>query len=203
MKNLILLLVMVIGCQDLKYMDDKFSFSSAKAGSYEYPIFLQKKLCLDLYKRPGLCALQHKKNQTFQIEVEPRPYSYTFAIRCSKGILNKEVDIAKKKRLSMEIDPGTFQNLTGFSCIGEVFPHDRESISARFNFLVRLVKSDYVFREEVYKYPDGENLLAVGRHSLYTTVDTKTYKKKTIIPFNYDTKVYTESYSMRFNQYGY
>lgn len=203
MKNFILFLFVIIGCQDLKYMDDKFALSSALAGSYEYPIFLQKKLCLDLNRRPGLCSLHHRKNQTFHIEVDPRPYSYTFAIKCSKGILEKRVDISKRKRLSMEISPDTFKDLSGFTCIGEIFPHNRETVSARFNFLVRLVKEDYIFREDPHKYSDGESLLAVGRHSLYTTIDTKTYRKKTIIPFNYDTKVYTESYNMRFNQHGY
>jgi len=194
---------MIMGCQDLKYKDDKFSMSSAVAGSYEYPIFLQKKLCLDLNHRPGLCALHHKKNQAFKIEVDPRPYSYTFYIKCTNGILEKKVDISKQKRLSIEISSDILNNHKGFSCIGEVFPHDRNSISARFNFIVRLVKNDYMYREDPYLHNEGRKALSMGRYSLYTTVGPKTYKKKTTIPFNADTRAYTESYSMRFNQYGY
>ena len=205
MKNFILLIflcVITYGCQDLKYVSDKFSISSASAKSYEYPIFINRTMCLDLNKRPGLCALQHKHSIPLKIEVDPRPYSYLFFIRCTKDLFRKRFDVPKGKRVELEIDPDTFQNFNGFSCIGEVFPDDREKVSARFNFLVRLVKADYIFREDIDFYNRSKKHLALGRYSLYSTIDGVTKKKKTIIKINSDTKVYTESYAMMFNQFG-
>tara|TARA_R100000458_G_C8270675_1_gene245426 strand:- start:746 stop:1375 length:630 start_codon:yes stop_codon:yes gene_type:complete len=197
------LVLVASGCQELRYKTDKFSLNSANAKSYEYPITINNHMCLDLNKRPGLCALQHQHSIPVKIEVDPRPYSYLFFIKCTKGIFSKRIDVPKGKPVFLEIAPDTFEAYDGFSCIGEVFPDDRENVSARFNFLVRLVKADYLFREEIALFKDSQEFLVLGRHSLYSTINGKTKKKKTIIKNKPGIKVYTESYAMRFNQYGY
>jgi len=46
-------------------------------------------------------------------------------------------------------------------------------------------------------------LLVIGENALYTTSGGKTRRKKTTIKLKEGQKVYSESYNMRFNAYGY
>jgi len=198
-------------CSPLKYKSDHGFMVAAQANSPEQLVMIGGKACVDLDQVPGLCSKRHRRNLSLFMSIPERPYNYRMELRCSANLdSNQQVDILKNQNYVIEIKPDKFGPLKSFICIGEIFPHGRDSVSSKWEVRVKLVNKDYVPREGVYlgKYK-GKSYLVVGKHALYTSVfqkgKWKKYKKKPTIrvrdPENL--KAYSESYNMRFNYYGF
>ena len=205
MKNLIVLLfliVMALGCNQLKYKADTKFLNSSNANAFEFPIYVNGKMCLDLDRNPGLCILHHNKGEILILSIDSRPYSYTLDLVCPNLGYQERFQVPKRKKFTVKFDQGAILEARSMVCVGEIFPSDRELISAKFSVIVKLVDSAYIKRNKIFLYPN-DSLLIVGENALYTTIDGKTRRKKTIVKVKGDQKVYSESYNMRFNAYGY
>ena len=176
--------------------------NSSNANSYEFPIYVNKKMCVDLDRNPGLCVLHHNKANALTLSIDSRPYSYTLDIVCPDLNYEEVFQVPKGKKFTTSFDRGGLLNSRSIVCVGEIFPGDRGLVSAKFSMIVKLVHSDYIRRNKIIPLVDN-SLQITGENSLYTTVNGKTRRKKTSVKLKSGQKVYSESYNMRFNAYGY
>ena len=205
MRNLVVLLfllVITIGCNQLKYKPDINFMNSSNANSFEYPVYVNKRMCIDLDRNPGLCVLHHNKANILTLSIDSRPYSYTLDLICPDLGYQELFQVPKAKKFTTSFQRGDLLEARSIVCVGEIFPSDRDLVSAKFSIIVKLVSSDYIRRNKIIPFPNN-SLLIVGENSLYTTVNGKTKRKKTSVKLKQGQKVYSESYNMRFNAYGY
>lgn len=203
----ILLSLTVLSCQNLKYQSDIGFLNSAQANSAEYLVMINGKHCVDMDRKVGLCAKRIKSDRSLDFSLEPKPYNYRFTLTCSSSIdSNFSIDIIKNQKYSFSIEPDKFSNVRSFTCIGEIFPNDRDQeVSANFQVRVVIVDSEYIEREIIYEKPKKrKNYVILGKHAKYSNVNGKIYKEKTAVKVDSRRiKAYSESERMRFNYYGY
>ncbi len=205
MKNLLLLLVLIIiaaSCNHVEYESDVAFMNSSDANSFEFPVYINNKMCVDLNRNPGLCVLHHNKSNTLTLTVDPRPYTYKLDLFCPEQNVMDGWTVPKGKKFTHSFDRGDLLASRSMVCIGEIFPRNRGLVSAKFSFVVKLVDSEYIKRNKIMAFPN-EGLLVIGNHALYTTENRLTKRKRTTLKLKKNQKVYSESHNMRFNAYGY
>lgn len=208
---------LLCGCQQLEYVHDTGLktaqgeyLSSGRANSPEFPVLIAGTLCKDMDGIMGTCVKRWTADPAtpFKFTLPKRPYAYTVTIQCSSWVHDIDGHEFPYSKTILADKDVTFTVGTSdrneFKCVGEVFPKDRDdSISAKFTINVILVHKDYLPREVIYKVRYKGDWVVLGEHALYSDVDGKQYKKKTVIKDKPEVvKAITESYLMRFNQYG-
>lgn len=200
-------LFLLASCNSLKYESDIGFLNSAQANSMEYYTLVNGSPCKDMDGKIGLCAKRVNSNQELKFSMDAKPYSYRFNLTCSSAIDSDfSIDIEKEKPFSFLIKPEKFSSVKSFTCIGEVFPHDRnQEVSANWSVRVIVVDSEYQERELIYKTKEKEKeFLVLGKHALYSNLNGKIYKKKTKLELEKpDSFAYSESERMRFNYWGF
>lgn len=201
---------MIVGCacNPIKYEADLGFLNSAQANSFEYFVRINGTPCKDMDNKIGLCAKRVESNQSLKFEIDSKPYSYTLSVRCTKE-LNSDfsVNVAKEVPYSFTIKPESFATVKSFTCIGEVFPEDRDQeISANFQVRAIVVDSNYVEREIVTTTKvKKDTYLIFGKHSRYVFLNGKFYNKQPMIKIdpNAVNIGYSESERMRFNYWNF
>ena len=199
---LILIMVTACSCTPLKYEADIGFLNSAQANSMEYLVKIGNKTCKDVDGIVGLCAKRIASNEDAVFNLEKRPYGYRLNVECSKAIDFKlSIDVLKETNFSFKIPSANYGEEKSFTCIGEVFPDDREqSVSASFSVRFIIFDAQYRSREEIYY---DKKLLVLGKNAKYINVDGKEYEKAPAIKIKKFTTAYSESEMMRFNYAGY
>lgn len=201
---LFLLIILVCSCQSIKYEDDLGFLNSAQAGNPEFLVKVNRKPCIDMDKKVGLCAKRIRSNETIVLSHEARPYSYMFELTCTKSIdSNQTINVDVNEPLEITILPQAFNHKTQFTCVGEVFPDDRKLVSSKWHIRFVLVDEKFREREAIYlKKKTGKEHVVFGKYALFSTMGGKTLKKKTAQKYT-GGPVYSESRLMRFNYYGF
>lgn len=202
--SLLILITITVSCTGMKYQNDIGFLNSAQANSMEYFVRINDKPCVDMDEKVGLCAKRVKTNENLVFKMMAREYGYRFNLKCSSDIdSNLSVDIKKETPYSFQIDAEKFSHTRSFTCIGEVFPHDRkQEISASWHVRVLTVDKDYTEREKVQEIKSkGKTYLVMGKHARYVHHDGKIEKKKPVIEKG-SGFAFSESEMMRFNYYG-
>ena len=215
MKNFLIATLLTMGggllmgtssCQSIKYQNDSGFLNSAQANSYEYPLKVAGKLCKDLDGVPGACIKQFPSDQPIRFRLDAQEYGYRLAVNCSDSINSDfSVDVEDEKPYEWKIDPHKFANVRQFTCIGEIFPEDRDnSLSAKWHLRALIRDGQYVARERIYYHPEG--YLVLGKHSKYAKVchsgSCERHDETTVLKVPKTATAYTESEVMRFNSYG-
>lgn len=198
-KLILLLTLLLSGCNSLKYESDIGFLNSAQANSMEYYAKINGTPCRDMDGIVGLCTKRLASNQELKIEMDARDYAYRFNLQCTSTLgVDFSQDVLAGKAFSFAISPEKFRDVRSFTCIGEVFPQDRDQeVSANWSVRVVVYDSQYQPREIVYVY---ENHLIFGKHARYITADGKRYSKKTSLKGADQIRfAYSESERMRFN----
>lgn len=205
------LLLFLVSCSNARYKDDYGFLNSSQANSPEYPVYINNKLCLDLDKRPGLCAIRVKSNQSIELKIDPQMYDYRLQLQCTKALdLDKSFDVEKQKDFSFVILPTSFSTLRSFTCIGEVFPKDRqETISAKFEIRFIVYDAEYIGREYAYFLKTSDSsVVNVGDFARSITVYyyekgklrlVQAWKSNPVEIPSTQFYLYSESANMRFN----
>lgn len=208
MKFLILISLLILcSCNEIKYQADIGFLNSAQANSFEYFVTINGAPCKDMDNKIGLCAKRIESNAPLKFKIDPKPYGYSFNLRCTKE-LNSDysINIAKDQAYEFSIAPEKFATVKSFTCIGEIFPEDRpQEISGNFQVRAIVFDSNYIERELVYtKEVKKDTYLVFGKYAKYTFLNGKTYKEQTAIKINKDQKNfgYSESENLRVNSYG-
>lgn len=200
-------------CTGLKYAHDLGFTNSAQANSMEFMVKVNGKVCRDLTGKAGVCATRVGLTKSVKFHQDAMTYPYEFRLECTPEL---EVDFSKHVEkgdsMDFEITPEQFEEVINFTCVGEVFPldeRDEQEISAGWEVHVVIFDDEnYVSREIIYiKEDEGKKKLMVGRYAMSTTVCTKkeckVYKKKPAIVIKDDVvHAYSESYMMRYNEFG-
>lgn len=189
-------------CQQLKYEADLGFLNSAQANSMEYLAVINGKVCKDIDGMVGLCAKRISSNEDLNFSFEARPYAYRLDVRCSATIdFDFSVDVQKDKSYSFKIQSSKYGNERSFTCIGEIFPEDRDQqVSATFSIRVVIKDALYRGREEIYQ--EG-SVVVLGKNAKYAKVDGKEFSKSPIVKLKKFAQAYSESERMRFNYAGY
>lgn len=209
----VILILLFISCSSPRYKEDYGYLNSSQANSPEYPVYINNRLCLDLDKRPGLCAVRIRSDRSIEIKIDPQLYSYRLQLVCSKGTeIDKSFDVKEQTDFAYTIDNSSFSKLRSFTCIGEVFPTDRlESVSAKFEIRFIVYDGNYISREAMYFLKTGDSsVVNIGGYSRTAIVYYYNYKlkkyrlmqinKEDIITIPSDRfYLYSESSNMRFN----
>jgi hypothetical protein len=206
--------VLLLGaCTTLAYKDDIGFLVSAQAGSSEFPVYLNGKLCRDMEGLPGLCAKRLKSTEPLTFSFDAQSYSYSLNIRCTQGVDTiPPATVPSGEQYSFTLKAEAFAQFRSFTCIGEIFPQDRDSpISSQFEVRFSVVDARYLPREAIYlRDKDGKTGLVLGAHARTSHVfdegKWKRYSKKTIVEIKGDpeqVKAYSESFAARFNYYNY
>lgn len=200
---LILSLLSLVACSPLEYKDDIGFLNSAQANSMEYLAKINGKVCKDVDGQVGLCAKRISNAENAIFTFDARPYSYRLNVKCTKELnFELSVDVLENKAFTFTIPKGNYSELLSFTCIGEVFPEDRDGqVSASFQVRFIVYDSQYRMREQIYF--EGSNIV-LGQHAKYALVDGKAHSKKTYLKLKKKpVMAYSESKMMRFNYYGY
>lgn len=206
MKILFLILcISLTACSCIKYESDIGFLNSAQANSMEYLVKVGDSVCRDVDGLVGLCAKRVKSNRPLKFKHESRPYGYRFHFRCSSSINSDfSVDVDSDQAFNWEIKPNKFEGVKSFTCVGEVFPEDRDQeVSAAWHVRIIVIDGDYLPRESIYEsVKSGKKLLILGKHAKYGVINGKSYKKKPTIKIKKPIKfAYSESERCRFNYY--
>lgn len=198
----LLISFMIASCKQLPYEADLGFLNSAQANSMEYLAKINGKHCKDLDGLIGLCAKRINSDEDLVFEFDPRPYSYRLNVRCSQAIdVDFSVDVMKDKTYNFKIISSKYGQERSFTCIGEVFPDDRDQqVSATFQVRVIIRDAAYLPREEIYQ--EGDYVI-LGKNAKYATVDKKQYEKSPTVKLKRFAQAYSESERMRFNYAGY
>lgn len=209
----ILIALAALACSTLKYSDDRVFLVSAQADSPEFPVFVNGKICKDTDGIPGLCSKRIKSNEPLEIRMDPRPYSYTLKLNCTRELGESQTfPVPSGLEFKHAITPEKFAALSSFICIGEVLPDDRDlPVSAKWEFRAKIVDRAYNAREEIVLIKKhGRQFLVLGQHAKFSSVfdegEWKTYKEKTVVEIKGDPAhvlAYSESFNMRFNTRGF
>lgn len=209
MKFLPLIVVMIVSacaCKQIKYEPDLGFMNSAQANSMEYLVRINGSACKDMDGQVGLCAKRIPSNAPIEFKMDGREYGYRFTLTCTRTIDSDfSVDVLPEQPLTFSIPPEKFSEVRSFTCIGEVFPHDRDQeISTGWHARFVVYDGKYQPREEIYSTTiKKENHLVLGKHARYVHVNGRMYKKATTVESEKDVQAYSESERGRFNYYGY
>jgi hypothetical protein len=211
--GIIAFVAIFLACTTIPYSDDSGFLVSAQADSPEFPVFINGKICKDTDGIPGLCSKRVKSDEPVTFRMDPRPYSYTLQLACTKDLgVSQSFSVEKGQEFSFVITPDKFSTLRSFICIGEVLPGDRDfPVSAKWETRIKVVDQAYVQRETAYFMTKKKRtFLILGEHAETSMVfdqgEWKEYKKKTAVEIKGDpTKVqaFSESHNMRFNSVGF
>lgn len=201
-----LVLVLVMGCNSIPYKSDKDYLNSAQAGSREYPVFVQGKLCKCMDGIPGLCSKRIASDETVLITIPPQQYAYRLQLSCSMDLEEENIDVPENTEKVIEIQPYQYSPFLKWHCKAQVHPYDREqpmSASWRIDFSVHDAK--YQAREKAYVFPENRRQYVVlGAHARYSHIcypngcDLKEKKTSHQIAENF-LFAWSESDVMRFN----
>lgn len=197
------LLISACACKGIRYSSDLGFLNSAQANSPEYLVKINGSFCKDMDGSIGLCAKRIKSESEISFKLDPRPYSYRLNVSCTSSVnFNLSVDVEKNQSFSFKIPPEAFNGLLSFTCIGEVFPNDREeSVSAFWHSRFVVFDKNYQAREQIYTR--GEYLI-LGQNAKYSLINEEIQvKNKAVYKIEEPTKAYSESQLMRFNYWGY
>lgn len=192
-------------CTTLKYEADIGFLNSAQANSYEYPIKVAGNECKDMDGRFGACVKQHRSDRDLGFRIDPQNYSYRLVVNCSSAIDSDfTVDVERERAYSWAIAWQKFSTVRSFTCIGEIFPQDRDnSLSGKWHVRVLIHDGEYSRRENIY-YRDGH--LVLGKHAKHSMVchdgKCERHHEKTVVKTPRNSFAYSESEVMRFNAYG-
>lgn len=193
-----------------KYEDD-FSFvSDSRAGLFSEEVYINNFLCQDMSKTVGACTLQIASNAPLTYRIAPRPYAYRLTLVCSSKInfqLSREVK--EMELLEFQIPNDKFDTQSSFTCIGEVFPQDRdEAVSIKFETRIKIHKPNLILLDKPFiQNKDGKDYIVFGKYALHGRVCSKIkcgwIKKKPYIevPFPNIISIRSESASGRTNYY--
>jgi hypothetical protein len=196
-------LLSLFACQSLKYKSDIGFLNSAQANSPEYLVKINGKFCKDIDGMIGLCAKRIKSNEKITFVLDKRPYSYRVNVECSSLVdFSLSIDVLANSSFEFEITPDKFPEAKTFTCIGEVFPQDREEeVSAFWHTRFVVYDKSYQARESINVQGDQ---LVLGQHAKYTLLnEEKNISKKTSYNFKDVKRAWSESEIMRMNFYGY
>lgn len=204
MKIIPLIIVLsACACKGINYHSDIGFLNSAQANSPEYLVNINGSYCKDMDGGIGLCAKRIKSGSDISFKLDPRPYSYRLNVTCTSTVnFRLTVDVDKDQRFSFKIPPEAYRDLLSFTCIGEVFPSDREeSISAFWHSRFVVIDQAYQAREQIY--PSGEYLV-LGQNAKYSLINEEIQlKNKATYKIQNPKRAYSESQLMRFNYWGY
>lgn len=204
--KLLLLPLLLLSCSPIKYESDIGFLNSAQANSMEYLVRVNGAACKDMDGGIGLCAKRVASDKPIAFKMDAREYAYRFNLQCTSTINSDfSIDIQKEKPLEFSITPEKFAAVKSFTCIGEVFPQDRDQeVSANWSVRVVVVDSAYLPREIIYSETDGKkSYLVMGKHAKYVSVGGKIAKSSTRVKVeDINIEAYSESERMRFNYSG-
>lgn len=212
-KRLILSIALIFAaCSSLPYKDDTGFLVSAQAGSAEFPISINGKLCSDMDGEVGLCAKRVSSTEDITFSFMAQPYGWNLVTTCSTGVTQPlPATVEPGKAYSFTMKSSDFSRFRSFSCMGEIKPQDRgEPVSALFEVRFSVYHSKYVQRESIFITDDnGKKFLVLGKYARSALVFDdgawKRHKKKTIVEIKGDpskVKAYSESFAMRYNYLG-
>lgn len=197
-------ILIAISCQHLlPYKPDTGFLNSAQANSPEYLVRINGVYCKDMDGSIGLCAKRVRSDEKISFHLDSRPYAYRLNVTCSSNVgFNLSIDILQNASFDFDIDAGKFSNSKSFTCVGEVFPQDREeSVSAFWHARFVVYDKDYQAREAIYS--DGKNVI-LGQYAKYSVInDDIKLKNTSVYKFKDIKRAFSESEMMRFNYYGY
>lgn len=202
----VLLAVALIGmasCKSIPYKSDVKFLNSSQSNSYEYPAYVQAKLCKDLDGKIGACVKQVEGNKDVEIVLDPQSYSYTLQFKCSKIGIDWDKDVPEGQKFPWRIEAAQLTEIS-FTCEGEVFPHDRaNSDSAKFQIRFLVYDPLYEQRESIHQVGDYLVLGQYAKHSrvCFKNLKCERHNQTTAIKSKDVVFAYTESERMRFNQW--
>lgn len=197
------MLITACACKDIKYKPDIGFIPSAQANSPEFLVKINGSVCKDMDNQVGLCSKRISSDKALSFKMDVRPYAYRLNVECS-AVINFSLsrDIPSGQSAEFSIEPSQFSEAKSFTCIGEIFPQDREEeVSAFWHARFLVFDKNYQGREEIY--PLGADLI-LGQNAKYTLLNEQKFlTKKVKTDLKGVQKAYSESESMRFNYYGY
>lgn len=194
-------ILIIISCSSINYKPDTGFLNSAQANSLEYLVRVNGTICKDMDNNIGLCAKKLASDEKLNFSMDARGYAYRFNLRCTRAIDSDfSIDVERDQPLKFSIEPLRFHEVKSFTCIGEIFPHDRDQeISANWSLRVVVYDENYLPREIIYRRGDH---IVFGQHARYVNLNGKRYKKKPVIKFKEKIYfAYSESERMRLNYY--
>ena len=200
---LILLSTTACSCINIKYEADNAFLNSAQANSMELLVRLNGSPCMDMDDKVGLCAKRIPSDKKLVFTQDARPYGYRIYIKCSRSVdVDQSFDIEKDAPFKFEILPEKFIGVKSFTCIGEIFPADRDQeVSALWSARIVVFDKNYTPRTSIYKIKSGKKkYLILGKNARYSFLNGKWKKKKTHLKVTGENNfAYSESERMRFN----
>jgi hypothetical protein len=191
----------------MKYVSDEHTYwPSGLANSPEFPVKINGELCKNSAGEMGGCYIRIRDDHQTMFEIMPLPYSYRLSFKCTKNLdfpPIDERDYSAKEAVYIAIERDQYNGQTSFMCTGRIFPDDRnEPINSFFEVRVRLVRPEYIGREQMHhtgKYQVfGKNAL----HSMWYVDDEWKYgHKKTYLETKKHILAFSESHNMRWNYY--
>lgn len=200
--SLLIALVTFVSCQHIKYRADIGFLNSAQANSPEYLVLIGSKVCKDMDGIVGLCSKRVRSDRNIEFKMDKRPYGYRLNVTCSSNVnFTMSIDVLPEKSFEFSLPHENFSLVKSFTCLGEVFPMDRDQeVSAFWHARFVVYDGSYQAREKISQQGD---YLVLGQSARHISVDGKMVSKKTAIKASGVKQVYTESEQMRINYYGY
>lgn len=210
---IILGLVIITGCgsKKLSYKPDHAFPVASQANSLELPVYVNKRLCVDMDGQPGLCSKRISNMTPLVIIIDPRPYAYRLQMTCSQAVgSSKSYDVLKENPLTIKIEPDKFNHVKSFICMGELYPYNTDQqVSAKFEVRVKVQDDEYVKREEITVVSgDKSDKVIFGVYAKYSTVcyeggNCKTFTRVTSTNIKKGKKyfAFSESERMRYNYF--
>jgi hypothetical protein len=197
-------ILLMLGCPKIKYENDTL-IPSAVAGSPEYPVSINAQWCKDSKGVHGFCAIRIDEGSDITIKIIAKPYAYRLDLQCLKnGSWSKSIDVLADKPLELTIKADEFKGQYAFSCIGDIYPHDRPTPTAAFfEARFRVVKKGYVPLEATYRQ---DTFQVFGKFAYNVQLwDGKNWVTQMRMPVAEiaNTPSIVESYNMRLNVYGF
>ena len=206
MKLILLLTIFLLtacSCQPIKYSSDVGFLNSAQANSMEFLVRLNGSPCMDMDGKVGLCARRIANNESLIFTQGKRPYGYRIYLKCSNSVgVDESFDILPNAPFKYEIKPEKLEGVKSFTCIGEIFPFDRDQeISALWSARIIVLDNKYTKRETIYKIKKRKkDYLVMGKHAKYVFLNGDWKNKKTTVRVKGNKNLaYSESERMRFN----
>lgn len=189
-------------CVGLEYEEDLLVMGSAAAGSPEFPVTVNGKLCRDNDGLPGFCAVRHQRGADFEVRVETLQYDATVEWDCTRAVQPftetytvRKGDPAKKLTVGKEM----FGLSRVFSCTVKVLPLDRpEPIASFARISVSLVDEKYIALPR--PYPSGRGFVFGSNAHYVKYKDAAGWhegKKLTAVKSETVSMAFVESYGAR------
>lgn len=193
-------------CTSIKYEDDIDFLNSAQANAFEWMVTIDGKVCKDLDGEIGACTKRIKSDHSPVLKHDSRPYAYQVQLKCGagSGVEDFSQDVEANKSWSYKIESQKI-TATSFTCIGEVFPSDRDNkLSAKWQIRFLVYDVEYERRELLQSDQRGFLFGRFAKHSKACSKSgCKNFYKTTAVRFKNGIKAYSESEKLRFNYLGY